>query len=41
MDLARMADRMTDEGIQLGALSLWAVMANFFSKAESDPKNVT
>jgi hypothetical protein len=34
-----MADRMTDEGVQLGALSLWTAMASFFSKADSDPKH--
>ncbi|KAJ9124147.1 hypothetical protein QFC22_000944 [Naganishia vaughanmartiniae] len=39
MALARMADRMTDEGMQLGALSLWTAMASFFSKADSDPKH--
>ncbi|KAJ9105166.1 hypothetical protein QFC19_003626 [Naganishia cerealis] len=39
MALARMADRMTDEGMQIGALSLWTAMASFFSKADSDPKN--
>lgn len=30
--LARMADRMTDETVHIGGLSLWTAMNAFFSK---------